>query len=115
MLCEIESYVSRTAPTRHQRQKMCDAHGKGWGACPGPRRPHPDKENMSAFRDYYMISVEDELGRKATEAETEEAKQLYIKGWHPARTAAYLNLQCNARDEFAVRALLKDSEVGRCQ
>ena len=45
---------------------------------------------MSAFKDYYLVSVEKELGRSVTEVEAEEAKQLYIKGWHPARTAERL-------------------------
>lgn len=45
---------------------------------------------MSAFKDYYLVSVEKELGRSVTETEAEEAKQLYVKGWHPARTAEHL-------------------------
>lgn len=44
---------------------------------------------MTAFKDYYLVSVEKELGRKLTDQEMEEARKLYIKGWHPARTAEY--------------------------
>jgi hypothetical protein len=47
---------------------------------------------MSAFHDYYMVEVERELGRKATQAETDEAKRLYVQGWHPSRTAEHLQI-----------------------
>lgn len=45
---------------------------------------------MTAFRDYYLKDVEVSLGREASEEEIPEILELYVKGWHPTRTANYI-------------------------
>lgn len=45
---------------------------------------------MTAFRDYYLKDVEAILEREASEEEIQKILELYIKGWHPNRTANYI-------------------------
>ncbi len=42
---------------------------------------------MTTFMDYYMVKVQTSLCRTATEEEISLAKEKYIIGWHPERTA----------------------------
>ncbi len=43
---------------------------------------------MTTFKNYYLVMVEEYLGEKVVEKEDiRKCKQLYIKGWHPFRTA----------------------------
>lgn len=53
---------------------------------------------MSAFKDYYLKEVEKYLSRNAADEEVEKAKQLYIEGWHPRRTADLFILKCEKKD-----------------
>lgn len=42
---------------------------------------------MTAFSDYYLVKVEEFLGRETTSLEAHTALNKYIEGWHPSRTA----------------------------
>lgn len=53
---------------------------------------------MSAFEDYYLVEVEKHLLRSAIGKEIEKAKELYVKGWHPRRTAELFLLKCEKDD-----------------
>ena len=45
---------------------------------------------MSAFHNYYLLTVEEGLGRSITPDETVTALTLYLVGWHPQRVVEYL-------------------------
>jgi hypothetical protein len=45
---------------------------------------------MTAFTDYYLVEVEKYLERPTTEEEKKGIMKLYVKGWHPRRTAEYI-------------------------